>query len=52
MWTVAQYVIGNRLRGRERYPLVLMLEPLFVQLGVRRLRQDSVPGRHPQEEPP
>jgi hopanoid biosynthesis associated radical SAM protein HpnH len=29
MWTVARYVIGNRLRGRERYPLVLMLEPLF-----------------------
>ena len=29
MWTVARYVLGNRLRGRERYPLVLMLEPLF-----------------------
>ncbi|MEX0703681.1 MAG: adenosyl-hopene transferase HpnH [Planctomycetales bacterium] len=29
MWTVATYVLGNRLRGRRRYPLVLMLEPLF-----------------------
>src|SRR5947199_389188 len=29
MWTVASYVIGQRLRGRRRYPLVLMLEPLF-----------------------
>ena len=29
MWTVAQYVLGQRLRGRQRYPLVLMLEPLF-----------------------
>ena len=29
MWTVASYVIGQRLRGNARYPLVLMLEPLF-----------------------
>jgi hopanoid biosynthesis associated radical SAM protein HpnH len=29
MWTVASYVLGRRLRGRARYPLVLMLEPLF-----------------------
>lgn len=29
MWTVAAYVLKQRLRGRERYPLVLMLEPLF-----------------------
>ncbi|MBM4442921.1 MAG: adenosyl-hopene transferase HpnH [Candidatus Rokubacteria bacterium] len=29
MWTVASYVLGQRLRGRRRYPLVLMLEPLF-----------------------
>lgn len=29
MWTVASYVIGKRLRGIQRYPLVLMLEPLF-----------------------
>ena len=29
MWTVARHVLGNKLRGRKRYPLVLMLEPLF-----------------------
>ncbi|MBI2218191.1 MAG: adenosyl-hopene transferase HpnH [Candidatus Rokubacteria bacterium] len=29
MWTVATYVLRQRLRGRTRYPLVLMLEPLF-----------------------
>jgi hopanoid biosynthesis associated radical SAM protein HpnH len=29
MWTVATYVLGKKLRGEKRYPLVLMLEPLF-----------------------
>jgi len=29
MWTVASYVLSQKLKGRERYPLVLMLEPLF-----------------------
>jgi len=29
MWTVASYVIGQKLRGRKQYPVVLMLEPLF-----------------------
>jgi len=29
MWTVASYVIKQKLSGRKRYPLVLMLEPLF-----------------------
>jgi hopanoid biosynthesis associated radical SAM protein HpnH len=29
MWTVATYVLRQRLAGRKRYPLVLMLEPLF-----------------------
>jgi hopanoid biosynthesis associated radical SAM protein HpnH len=29
MWTVATYVLTQRLRGVRRYPLVLMLEPLF-----------------------
>ena len=29
MWTVASYAIGKRLRGVEKYPLVLMLEPLM-----------------------
>lgn len=29
MWTVATYVLGKKLRGIQRYPMVLMLEPLF-----------------------
>src|SRR6266700_1918781 len=29
MATVASYVVKQKLRGRKRYPLVLMLEPLF-----------------------
>ena len=29
MWTVASYVVGKKLTGTKRYPLVLMLEPLF-----------------------
>ncbi|CAI9084765.1 hopanoid biosynthesis associated radical SAM protein HpnH [Candidatus Methylacidiphilum fumarolicum] len=29
VWTVASYVIGKKLKGVKRYPLVLMLEPLF-----------------------
>jgi hopanoid biosynthesis associated radical SAM protein HpnH len=29
MWTVASYVLAQKLKGRKRYPLVLMLEPLF-----------------------
>src|SRR6201998_2698549 len=28
-WTVASYVLKQRVKGRKRYPLVLMLEPLF-----------------------
>ena len=29
VWKVASYVLGKRLRRELRYPLVLMLEPLF-----------------------
>jgi hopanoid biosynthesis associated radical SAM protein HpnH len=29
MWTVATYVLKQRILGRKRYPLTLMLEPLF-----------------------
>jgi len=29
MWTMASYVLKQKLRGRKQYPLVLMLEPLF-----------------------
>jgi hopanoid biosynthesis associated radical SAM protein HpnH len=28
-WTVATYVLQQKLAGRKRYPFVLMLEPLF-----------------------
>jgi hopanoid biosynthesis associated radical SAM protein HpnH len=29
MWTVASYVLRQKMAGRKRFPLVLMLEPLF-----------------------
>src|SRR5450432_2021913 len=29
MWTVATYVLRQKIKGRKQYPLVLMLEPLF-----------------------
>jgi len=29
MWTVASYVLTQKLKGNKRYPLVLQLEPLF-----------------------
>ncbi len=29
MWTVASYVLKQKIKGRKRYPFVLMLEPLF-----------------------
>jgi hopanoid biosynthesis associated radical SAM protein HpnH len=29
MWTVASYVLSRKLKRQKRYPLVLMLEPLF-----------------------
>jgi hopanoid biosynthesis associated radical SAM protein HpnH len=29
MWTVASYVLKQKMRGRQQYPLVLMLEPLY-----------------------
>ena len=28
-WTVATYVLGQKAKGRKRFPLVTMLEPLF-----------------------
>src|SRR5437667_6998324 len=30
MWTVATYVLKQKLKRRKRYPFVLMLEPLFA----------------------
>jgi hopanoid biosynthesis associated radical SAM protein HpnH len=29
IWTVATYVLKQKVKGRKRFPLVLMLEPLF-----------------------
>ena len=29
MWTVASYVLSQKIKGNKRYPLVLMLEPLY-----------------------
>lgn len=29
-WTVFRYLLAQKLRGREKYPLVMMLEPLFA----------------------
>src|SRR3977135_1143543 len=29
MYKVARYIAGRKLRGAKRYPLVLLLEPLF-----------------------
>jgi hopanoid biosynthesis associated radical SAM protein HpnH len=29
MWTVSTYVLKQKLTGTKRFPLVLMLEPLF-----------------------
>jgi hopanoid biosynthesis associated radical SAM protein HpnH len=54
MWTVAKYVLKQKLLGRKRYPLVLMLEPLFrcnlacagcgkIQYPAQILRQQLTP---------
>ena len=49
---VGAYVLRQHLKGRKRYPLVLMLEPLFqLQSGLRRLRQDRLSRRDPQQAP-
>jgi len=29
MWTVASYILAQKFNGRKKYPLLLMLEPLF-----------------------
>ena len=56
MWTVATYVLKKRMCGEKRYPLVLMLEPLFrcnlacagcgkVQHPPEVLRRHLTPGQ-------
>ncbi len=45
MWTVASYVLKQKLKGRKRYPLVLMLEPLYrCNLACAGLRKHQYPG--------
>jgi len=29
IWTVASYIWRRKFKGRKKYPLLLMLEPLF-----------------------
>jgi len=29
MWTVATYILAQKIKRRKKYPLLLMLEPLF-----------------------
>jgi len=49
MTAVGSYIMRQRLKGRKRYPLVLMLEPLFrCNLECVRLRQDRLSRRDPQ----
>src|SRR5208282_3059597 len=54
MWAVSSYVLRQKLAGRKRYPLVLMLEPLFrcnlacagcgkIQYPAHILKQDLSP---------
>ena len=46
-YRIARYILEQKLKGNKRYPLVLMLEPLFqMQPRVHRLRQDRLPGRN------
>ncbi len=54
MWAVASYILRQKAAGRKRYPLVLMLEPLFrcnlacsgcgkIQYPAGILRQELTP---------
>src|ERR1700728_852493 len=53
-WTVATYVLKQKLKGRKRVPLVTMLEPLFrcnlacggcgkIQYAAHILKQELTP---------
>jgi len=47
-FSMARYVVSNRLSGRKRFPLVLMLEPTFrcnlSCAGCGRIREDAAMG--------
>ena len=51
MWTVASYVVRQKVKGRKHYPLVLMLEPLLrCNLACAGCgSQVRVDGRHEME---
>jgi hopanoid biosynthesis associated radical SAM protein HpnH len=53
-WTVASYVLKQKIKGRKQYPLVLMLEPLYrcnlacagcgkIQYPAHVLKQELLP---------
>ncbi len=43
IYRIGKYILEQKLKGNERYPLVLMLEPLFqCNLALCRLRQDRL----------
>jgi len=49
---IGAYILKQKLLGRKRYPLVLMLEPLFrCKPCLRRLRQDRLSRSDPQPAP-
>ena len=48
---VGVYILRQRLFGRRRYPLVLMLEPLFRCNLACGMRQDRLPDPDPQSAP-
>ena len=52
MAKIGAYVLRQQLAGRKRFPLVLMLEPLFrLQSRLRRLRQDRLSRQDPEPTP-
>lgn len=50
VWSLARYTIGNKVRGRRRFPLVLMLEPTLrcnlACAGCGRIRELKESPRH------
>ncbi len=52
MWTVATYVLKQKLKGRRRYPLVSDAgASVSLQPGLRRMRKDPVSSAHPEDRP-
>jgi len=48
MWTVATYVLKQKLKAKA-LSVRFMLEPLFpLQSGLRGLRQNPIPRAHPE----